>query len=58
MLPKKGGGVEGVKGDPVRPAMRNPCQQSHGIYGFCRIVGGHYSFNRSSCDFLGIISSI
>lgn len=57
MLPEKRSGVEGIKRDPVRPVMK--CQESQSIETSCRSgLGGIYSFNRSSCDFLGIISSI
>lgn len=59
VLPEEGGGVEGVKGDSIRPAMKTPwsavaTHEKVLSYG----LGGFYSFSRSSCDFLGIISSI
>ena len=55
MLPEKRSRVEGVKRDSIRPAVKPPFSAfSQRRTGF----GCIYSFRRSSCDFLGIISSI
>ncbi len=59
MLPKEGAGVEGVEGDSIGSAMNTVVSAvATRRYDLLNGAGVIYSFNRSSCDFLGIISSI
>ena len=51
VLPEERGIVEGIEGDPIRTnAISNLSTRCY--------YRQPYSFNRSSCDFFGIISSI